>query len=60
LRLEFQAWVARMRTPVERVAVIRELLAGAPQEVRGYLQVEADGSFQVDAMMIDASACATA
>ena len=55
LRLEFQAWVARMRTPAERVAVIRELLVGAPQEVRAHFKVEADGSFQLEAAMLYAS-----
>jgi ubiquinone/menaquinone biosynthesis C-methylase UbiE len=56
LRLEFDAWVARMQTPVERVAVIRALLASAPQEVREYLMVESDASFQVDVVMLEACA----
>lgn len=56
LRLEFQSWVARMRTPAERVAVIQELLLGAPEEVREHLKIEADGSFQLDAAMLDVSA----
>ena len=54
LRLEFEPWVNRIRTPADRVAVIRGLLHGAPQQVRDYLQVEPDCSFQFDAAMIEA------
>jgi ubiquinone/menaquinone biosynthesis C-methylase UbiE len=56
LRLEFGAWVSRMRTPAARVAVLRSLIAGAPREVRDYLCVEADDSFQIDAGLIEAAA----
>lgn len=45
LRLQFDTWIARMRTPPERVAAIRVLQQGAPAEVRAALAVEADGSF---------------
>jgi len=55
LRLEFAAWVARMQTPADRIAAIRALLERAPREVRDYLMLEADASFQVDAVMIEAS-----
>ncbi len=55
LPLEFNAWVARMQTPPERVAVIRGLLANAPQEVRDYLQLQQDGSFSLDVVMFEAS-----
>ena len=44
-RLEFSSWVERMRTPDDRVAVIRALQVAAPQEVREALGIEADGSF---------------
>ncbi len=47
IRLEFASWVARMRTPADRAAVIRSLQEGAPREVRQALQVEADGSFAI-------------
>jgi ubiquinone/menaquinone biosynthesis C-methylase UbiE len=46
-RLEFASWVERMRTPADRVAVIRSLQEGAPQEVREALRIEADGSFTI-------------
>ena len=44
-RLDFSSWVARMRTPADRVAVIRGLQEAAPREVRESLAIEADGSF---------------
>ncbi len=44
-RLEFGAWVARMRTPETLVTAIRALQDRAPAEVRGALSIEADGSF---------------
>ncbi|MDE2052420.1 MAG: methyltransferase domain-containing protein [Gammaproteobacteria bacterium] len=46
-RLEFTSWVERMRTPVDRVAVIRSLQDGAPKEVREALTIEPDGSFSI-------------
>lgn len=46
-RLEFASWVERMRTPADRVAVIRSLQEGAPKEVREALRIEADGSFTI-------------
>ena len=46
-RLEFSSWVARMRTPEDRVAVIRGLQDVAPREVREALAIEADGSFSL-------------
>ncbi|WP_323123091.1 class I SAM-dependent methyltransferase [Burkholderia alba] len=54
LSIEFATWVARMRTPDERVAAIRSLWRGAPDEVRAYFDVQPDGSFKLDALMIDA------
>lgn len=46
-RLEFGSWVERMRTPADRVAVIRSLQEGAPAEIREALRIEADGSFTI-------------
>ena len=45
VRLDFGSWVARMRVPQKREALLREMLAEAPAEVRQALAVEADGSF---------------
>lgn len=46
-RLDFGSWVERMRTPPDRVAVIRSLQDGAPGEVRDALRIETDGSFTI-------------
>ena len=45
IRLEFASWTERMRTPADRVAVIRSLQDGAPQEVREALEIGPEGSF---------------
>jgi ubiquinone/menaquinone biosynthesis C-methylase UbiE len=52
--IEFSSWVARMRTPEPRVVAIRSLWDDAPDEVRQYFDVQQDGSFKLDALMIDA------
>ena len=44
--IEFNSWVARMRTPEPRVVAIRSMWAGAPDEVRQYFDVQEDGSFK--------------
>ncbi|GLU35411.1 class I SAM-dependent methyltransferase [Trinickia caryophylli] len=56
LPMQFDQWVARMRTPEVRVAAIRSLWAAAPDEVREYFAVQPDGSFEIDVQMIEASA----
>jgi hypothetical protein len=47
VRLEFAAWIGRMRTPPDSVAAIRRLQAGAPRQVAEALRLEDDGSFAV-------------
>jgi SAM-dependent methyltransferase len=54
LPIEFASWVARMRTPEVRVAAIRSMWESAPDEVREYFDVQPDGSFKLDALMIEA------
>ena len=54
LPIDFASWVARMRTPEPRVVAIRSMWASAPDEVRQYFDVEDDGSFKLDALMIEA------
>ena len=44
-RMEFMSWVERMRTPPNKIAMIRGLQIQAPQEVRDALAIEEDGSF---------------
>ncbi|WP_109480980.1 class I SAM-dependent methyltransferase [Paraburkholderia sp. C35] len=54
LDIEFASWVARMRTPEVRVVAIQSLWASAPDEVREYFAVQQDGSFKLDALMVEA------
>ncbi len=43
--LAFNDWVARMRTPEQRVAMLRTLQREAPREVQEALSIQPDGSF---------------
>lgn len=52
LRMQFDSWVARMRTPSDRVAAIHKTIDQAPQEVREALAVEPDHSFTVEVALI--------
>ncbi len=45
VRLDFPSWVERIRTPAEKIAMIRRLQSEAPVEVREALAIEEDGSF---------------
>lgn len=54
LPLQFDTWVARMKTPPERVSAIRSLWTYAPDEVREYFAVQDDGSFELDVVMVRA------
>lgn len=54
LRLDFAAWVARMRTPAPLVAAIRALQASVAEEVAATLATEADGSFVLDVALFRA------
>ncbi|WP_211474195.1 class I SAM-dependent methyltransferase [Collimonas humicola] len=53
LPLQFDAWVARMRTPPERVAAIKSLWDSAPSEVSAYFDLRQDYSFNIDAALIE-------
>lgn len=52
LRLEYQSWVERMRTPEVFRAAIRQLQETASQEVRSYFEIADDGSFCTDVLLI--------
>jgi ubiquinone/menaquinone biosynthesis C-methylase UbiE len=54
LRLEFSSWVARMQTPAEFATAIRALQSAWPREVAATFDLEADGSFTVDTLMLEA------
>jgi ubiquinone/menaquinone biosynthesis C-methylase UbiE len=56
LHLEFESWIARMRTPEVFVGAIRALQAGAPKEVKDHFAIKEDGSFTIDTMMLEAVA----
>jgi ubiquinone/menaquinone biosynthesis C-methylase UbiE len=53
--IDFNAWIGRMKTPPVYVDAIRFLLQKAPREVVDYFQVAEDGSFALDAIMMEAS-----
>lgn len=54
LKMVFDDWIARMRTPTERVAAIRSLFDGAPEEVRMHFAVEPDHSFTIVSAFFEA------
>ncbi|MES2026395.1 MAG: class I SAM-dependent methyltransferase [Pseudomonadota bacterium] len=54
LKMVFDEWIARMRTPSERVTAIRSLLDSAPEETRAYFEVQDDYSFYIDAAFFTA------
>jgi ubiquinone/menaquinone biosynthesis C-methylase UbiE len=57
LHLEFGSWIARMRTPEDNVRAIRALQAAAADETRAHFGIEPDGSFQLDVVLLEATAC---
>jgi len=54
LRMEFAEWTARMRTPADRAAAIRSLQGLASAEVSRHFAIEADGSFTIDTILLEA------
>lgn len=48
VRLQFDAWVARMNTRPQFITAIRALQQASPAEVCSRLELEADGSFSPD------------
>ncbi len=54
LTMQFTPWIARMRTPPERVQAIRSLFKSAPEEVAAYFMVQDDCSFSIDAALLEA------
>lgn len=55
LRMDFASWIARTRTPPERVLAIRSLQKEAPEEVRASFELEDDGSFTFDTVSFHVS-----
>ena len=54
LRMDFAAWIARMRTSPTHVAAIRSLQKLASANIADHFQIEPDGSFTLDTMVIEA------
>lgn len=49
--IEFASWLARMRTPVAMEAALRQLMTGAPDEVRRHYAVTSALDFQLEVAM---------
>lgn len=56
LRMDYPTWVERMRTSEAHRAAIRSLQQQASQETARYYEFEADGSFTLDTLQIEAVA----
>jgi ubiquinone/menaquinone biosynthesis C-methylase UbiE len=56
IRMEFASWIQRMRTPKVQAEAVRALQQQASDEVRRHFAIEADGSFQLDVMVLQARA----
>jgi ubiquinone/menaquinone biosynthesis C-methylase UbiE len=54
LHLEFSSWIKRMNTPEVLVAAIRALQQRAGAEVTRHFEIEPDGSFTIDTMLMTA------
>ena len=52
LRLDFQSWLERMRTPKVQADAIRALYAAMSADVRRHFAIEADNSFTIDVLML--------
>lgn len=52
LRLEFTSWVERMRTPDVMRQAIRALQLSVGDEVREYFEIDAEGSFSTDVLVL--------
>ncbi|MEW7313721.1 methyltransferase domain-containing protein [Buttiauxella gaviniae] len=54
LNLEYSSWIARMRTPAVMAEAIRAYQRSASDEVQRYFELQADGSFTSDIVMLEA------
>jgi SAM-dependent methyltransferase len=54
LRMDFPVWIERMATPPVHVAALQSLLAGAAGPTRTHFAIEADGSFMLDTLALEA------
>lgn len=56
VRLEFDVWIARMRTPKVQADAIRALEARMPASVVSHFDIGAEGSFTLDVALFEATA----
>jgi hypothetical protein len=54
--MDFPTWIERMRTPKLQADAVRALQDKASEAVRAHFEIEPDGSFQLDVMMLEARA----
>jgi ubiquinone/menaquinone biosynthesis C-methylase UbiE len=54
LPLDFDSWIARIRTPPDRVAALRSVFAMLPVEVKQYFNVDANLNFETDSAWLEA------
>lgn len=54
VRLEFSSWITRMNTPEAHVRAIRSLQGRADAEIVRHFEMESDGSFTLDTMLMTA------
>jgi SAM-dependent methyltransferase len=52
LRLDFESWVARMRTPSLSVAQLKALMDGAAREVRAAMTIDGDYNFSIPVALL--------
>ncbi|MCO6561163.1 MAG: hypothetical protein J6574_08715, partial [Gilliamella sp.] len=53
LTLSFDTWVKRMRTPEQLIEAIRIYQETAADDTKKYFELQADGSFTTDMMIIE-------
>jgi ubiquinone/menaquinone biosynthesis C-methylase UbiE len=56
IRMDFASWTERMRTPPALAAAVRAVQAAASETVRRHFDIEADGSFQLEVLVVEAFA----
>lgn len=54
LHLEFSSWISRMRTPAALAEAIRIYQQSASDEIQHYFELQSEGSFSSDIIMLEA------
>ena len=57
LRMDYRSWIDRMATPDLHRSAILSLQQWASAETAAYFAIESDGSFTIDTLQVEASAC---